>query len=133
MEMSHCCGRFDLAEHTFMEITYLLRKTGAKEILKRVSSSPIILPCFYSMDFPTREEFLVFSMIVNDIQQYMCVVTLGCLSTKWRVPDRGNTYCIAYFSDKNPTALTPEVTKSCLESDKTNARLTNPLSLRYES
>ena len=134
--MSHCCERFDLAEYTFMKITCLLRKTGAKEIHQRVSSPPIILPYFYSMDFPTREDLLASSMTVDEIQQYMCVVTLGCLSLEGllkSVPDRGNTYCITCFSGKDSTALSPEVTKSYLENTTPNAHFTDTLSLRYES
>jgi len=121
---------------TFRKITKLLRGAGVKEIHLRVSSPPIIAPCFYGMDFPTREELLASSMSVSEIAQFMGVDSLGYLSLEGllkSVPDKGNTYCDACFSGNYPTSLPDDLKKSCLEDATSNAHLVDALSLRYES
>ena len=120
---------------TFKKITQLLRNAGVKEIHLRVSSPPITSPCFYGMDFPTREELLASSMSVEEIRQYMGVDTLGYLSLDGlhrSVPDKGNTYCDACFSGNYPTCLPPDLKKGCLEDATANSLLIDALSLRYE-
>jgi len=121
---------------TFKKINNILRGAGVKEIHLRVSSPPIISPCFYGMDFPTREELLASSMSVEEIRQFMGVDTLGYLSLEGlhrSVPDKGNTYCDACFSGNYPTNLPPDLTKSCLEDATPNSHLIDALSLRYRS
>ena len=36
----------------------MVRKAGAAQVHFRVASPPVISPCFYGMDFPSREELL---------------------------------------------------------------------------
>ncbi len=121
---------------TFRKITRLLRGAGAKEIHLRISSPPIISPCFYGMDFPTSEELLASNMSVEEIRQHMDVNTIGYLSLEGllkSVPDGDNSYCTACFSGKYPTHLPETVTKSCLENATPNSHFIDALSLRYES
>lgn len=120
---------------TFRKIAKLLRDAGAKEIHLRVSSPPIISPCFYGMDFPTREELLASSLSVEQIRQHMGVDTLRYLSLKGlknSVPNGDNSYCSACFSGKYPTKLPPDLQKSCLEDATPNSHLIDAQSLRYE-
>jgi amidophosphoribosyltransferase len=121
---------------TFKKITRLLKSVGAKEIHLRVSSPPVIAPCYYGMDFPTREELLASKMSVEDIRQYLGVDSLGYLSLdglKQCVPNGESSYCDACFSDNYPTVITKDVTKSCLENATANSHLIDAQSLRYES
>ena len=121
---------------TFKKITTLLRKAGAKEIHLRVSSPPIVSPCFYGMDFPTREELLAANMSVENIREFIDVDTLGYLSPQGllsSVPNDDNFYCTACFTKEYPTELPPELTKSCLEQATPNAHFIDAHSLRYES
>ena len=121
---------------TFKKITRLLRQAGAKEIHLRVSSPPIIAPCFYGMDFPTREELMASSMSVEEIRKYMGIDSLGYLSLEGllkSVPNGENSYCAACFSGDYPTVLPDNVTKSCLEVATSNSHFIDAQSLRYES
>ena len=121
---------------TFKKIAQLLRNAGAKEIHLRVSSPPIISPCFYGMDFPTREELLASGMSVEEIRQYMGIDTLGYLSLEGllkSVPNKDNSYCTACFSGTYPIRLPQDLARSCLENATPISHLLDALSLRHET
>ena len=121
---------------TFKKLARLLRAAGAKEIHLRVSSPPIIAPCFYGMDFPTREELMAAHQSVEDIRRFIGVDSLGYLSLPGllaSVPDHGATYCDACFSGKYPTALPAVVTKGCIEDSDANPRFIPAITLRYKT
>jgi hypothetical protein len=113
----------------------LLRNAGVKEIHLRVSSPPIISPCFYGMDFPTREELMASSRSVEEIRRFIDVDSLGYLSLPGllkSVPNGSVNYCHSCFSGAYPTEIPPDLKKSCLESATPNSHIIDALSLRYE-
>jgi len=57
-----------------------LRRAGAKEIHLRVASPPIRYPCFYGIDFPSREELIATDMSVEEIGRYLEVDSLAYIS-----------------------------------------------------
>jgi len=57
-----------------------LRQAGAKEIHMRVSCPPIRYPCFYGIDFPTREELLANNRNLAEIKEFLEVDSIGYLS-----------------------------------------------------
>jgi len=120
---------------TFKKITQLLRSAGAREIHLRVSSPPIMYPCFYGMAFPTHEELLASKWSVDEIQRFMGVDTLGYLSLEGllkSVPNGEKRYCTACFSGEYPTCIPLDLKKSCLEDETTpNSHIIDALSLRY--
>lgn len=83
----------------------MIRKAGAKEVHVRISSPPIISPCYYGMDFPTKEELIANNMTVEEIRKYIGADSLRYLSMEGllkSVPhDRGG-YCTACFSGQYP-------------------------------
>jgi amidophosphoribosyltransferase len=120
---------------TFKKLTHFLRKGGAKEIHLRVSSPPIIAPCFYGMDFPTYEELMASSRTVEEIRRFIGVDTLGYLSLDGlmrSVPNGTNDYCAACFSGEYPTSIPSDLKKGCLEDANTsNTHIIDAHSLRY--
>jgi amidophosphoribosyltransferase len=58
----------------------LLREAGAREIHFRVASPPIIAPCYYGIDMPTREELIGATHTVDEIREHLGVDSLGYLS-----------------------------------------------------
>jgi amidophosphoribosyltransferase len=48
-----------------------LREAGAKEIHMRVSCPPLRFPCFYGIDFPTREELLANNRNFEQIREFL--------------------------------------------------------------
>ncbi len=94
---------------TLKQLAHMLRKAGAKEVHVRVSSPPIIAPCFYGMDFPTREELIAANRSVEAIREYLGVDSLGYLSLEGMVnavANRARGFCTACFTGSYP--LVPE-------------------------
>ncbi len=122
---------------TFKKLTHLIRKAGAREIHLRVSSPPIIAPCFYGMDFPTYEELMAANRSVEEIRRFIGVDTLGYLSLdglKRSVPNGTSDYCTACFSGDHPTRIPLHLKKSCLEDEVApNAHIIDAHSLRYKA
>lgn len=86
---------------TLRTLTQFIRKAGAKEVHVRVSSPPIRFPCYYGMDFPTREELIASSKTVEEIRKFLRVESLGYLSLEGMlacVPGKGSDYCTACFT-----------------------------------
>lgn len=90
---------------TSKKLIKLIREAGAKEIHFRVSSPPIISPCFFGIDMPTKQELIGANMSVEQIEKYLEVDSLrylsleGMLSLK-SLPD--TTFCASCFSGKYP-------------------------------
>ena len=103
---------------TLKVLTQLLRKAGAAEVHVRVSSPPIRFPCYYGMDFPTREELIANKKSVKEIRDFLNVDSLGYLSLDGllqSVPGESCSYCTACFNGKYPVPIDDSFTKDQLE------------------
>jgi amidophosphoribosyltransferase len=119
---------------TFKKIAKLLKDAGVKEIHLRVSSPPVISPCYYGMDFPTSEELMASHRTVEEIREFIGIDSLGYLSVEGlhnSVPNKENSYCDACFTSNYPTKLAKDSKKSCLENSTPNSHLIDAASLRY--
>jgi amidophosphoribosyltransferase len=95
-----------------------LRKAGAKEIHMRVSCPPIRFPCFYGIDFPTREELLANNRNLEQIVEFLEVDSVGYMSLEGllgcaRLPD--DHYCTACWSGKYRIPIDIAVNKFSME------------------
>ena len=100
---------------TLKILTHHIRKAGAKEVHVRVSCPPIRYPCYYGMDFPTREELIASSKTVEEIREYLEVDSLGYLSLEGllgSVPQDGLGYCSACYSGDYPVSIEEAVSKT---------------------
>jgi amidophosphoribosyltransferase len=85
----------------------LVRAAGAREVHMRVSSAPIISPCYYGIDTPRREELIAAQMTHEELVRHLGVDTLGYLSIDGMLsamPEGPGGYCHACFSGMYPTA-----------------------------
>lgn len=96
-----------------------LRDAGAKEIHMRVACPPVKNPCFYGVDFPTREELLANQVAgIEEIRRFLQVDTLGYISLEGLLgcaslpPDH---YCHACWSGQYPIPVNPVVNKFSME------------------
>lgn len=95
-----------------------LRKAGAAEIHMRVSCPPLVSPCFYGIDFPTKRELIASSHSVEEIRQFIGVDSLKYLSLDgmlgaMMIPKE--EFCTACFTGDYPTKICKPVSKRSLE------------------
>ncbi|HEY3251233.1 MAG TPA: amidophosphoribosyltransferase [Ignavibacteria bacterium] len=94
----------------------LVKEAGPKEIHLRISSPPIISPCYYGMDFPSRNELIAnqFNNDLEKIRQYLDVDSVEYLSIEKMhesVPQGVNSndenigYCDACFTGRYPIGI----------------------------
>lgn len=99
----------------------LLRKAGAKEVHMRISCPPHISPCYYGIDFPSKEELLACNMGMEEIKKFLDVDSLGYLSVEGMLAAAGrdkSDYCAACFTGKYPTPIFDDVNKLKLEQKR---------------
>lgn len=95
-----------------------LREIGAKEIHMAVSCPPIISPCYFGIDFPTKKELIAFKRSVKQIRDYIGLDSLHYLSLEGMLkamPLVSNKFCTACFNCKYPTKLPKKLSKCVLE------------------
>jgi len=96
---------------TSKKIVKMLRENGgARGVHLRISSPPTIMPCFYGIDTPTRQELIASSHDVDETRKYVTADTLAYLSIEGLlkiVPDSGN-YCSACFDNDYPISFPGE-------------------------
>ena len=93
---------------TLSKMVTMLRNAGAREIHLRISSPPIIGPCHYGIDTPTREELVAAQHSSEEICAQMGADSLGYLSLSGlrRCADGlKHGTCDACFSDEYPVAI----------------------------
>ncbi len=106
---------------TLKHLTTMLRRAGAKEVHVRVSSPPIIAPCFYGMDFPTKGELIADNRTVEDIRKSLGVDSLGYLSLEGMVSavsrNKDKGFCTSCFTGEYPLQAEARTTKFLHETE----------------
>ena len=96
----------------------MLRDSGAKSVHFRVSSPPVISPCFYGMDFPDADELLANRFdSIEEMRDYLGVDSLAYLSVQGlmtavtRANDGDLGYCNACFTGDYPVPVNKDMSK----------------------
>lgn len=84
---------------TMREIVRMLREAGTKEIHVRIGSPPVIGPCYYGIDTPTRKELIANQMSVEGIAKFIEADSLRYLPIEV-MEENLNGFCISCFSGK---------------------------------
>ncbi len=95
-----------------------LREAGAKEIHMRASCPPIRHPCFYGVDFPTKEELLANGRTLEQIREFLEVDSVGYLSLEGMLDCAAlpnDHYCAACWSGKYPIPVNTRMNKFAME------------------
>jgi len=100
-----------------------LRQAGAKGIHMRISCPPIRYPCFYGIDFPTKEELLANNRDLPQIAEFLEVDSVGYMSLEGllecaKLP--GDHYCTACWSGKYRIPIDVAVNKFTMECYQMN-------------
>ena len=95
-----------------------IRRAGAKEVHMRVSCPPIRYPCFYGVDFPTKEELLANGRDMQQIKEFLDVDSIGYLSLEGMLSCASlpkEHYCTACWSGNYPIPIQTIVNKFTME------------------
>jgi amidophosphoribosyltransferase len=94
-----------------------LREAGAKEIHMRISCPPVAHPCFFGIDFPTREELIAGSKDVETIRKFVGADSLGYLSVEGLLSPFKNPkdFCCACYTGEYPVSVEGVAGKKALE------------------
>jgi amidophosphoribosyltransferase len=99
---------------TSRKLIKMIRGAGAKEVHLRIASPPIISPCFYGIDTPTRQELIATSHTIEETKQYIGADTLAYLSREGMfdafppADGAGQPFCDACFTGNYPVPFTKE-------------------------
>ncbi|MHB1295638.1 MAG: amidophosphoribosyltransferase [Anaerolineae bacterium] len=91
--------------NTSRPIVDLLRRAGAREVHMRISSSPIMHPCFMGVDMATYDELIAHRLSVPEIERQIGADSLGYLSLEGMISAVGrpmDQFCVACFSGEYP-------------------------------
>jgi amidophosphoribosyltransferase len=91
---------------TSRKIVRLVREAGAAEVHLRISCPPILSPCYYGIDTPTKLELIAAQQSVEEIRRFIGADSLGYLSLdglRQAVGDADGSFCSACFTGNYPT------------------------------
>jgi amidophosphoribosyltransferase len=107
---------------TMRKIIKLIRSAQPKEIHLRISSPPIINPCFYGVDMTVKEKLIANNRTNEEIRQYLNVDSLEYLSVDAMLSvfpeEKRKNYCCACFNGKYPICI-----EDCIEQQKNTDQL----------
>ncbi|HTJ28251.1 MAG TPA: amidophosphoribosyltransferase [Candidatus Limnocylindria bacterium] len=104
---------------TTPRIVSLLRDAGAREVHLRITSPPIVHPCFLGVDMATYAELIAANLSVEQICEKVGADSLGYLSIDGLVSASGrerNDVCLGCLNGRYPSL--PAVSRGGLQADQ---------------
>lgn len=106
---------------TSKKLVNLVRKAGAKEVHFLVGCPPIIGPCYYGIDMPTKNELKATSKTVEQIR-----LDIGCDSLTYQTIDglvkglqrKKDELCMACLNEDYPTRVREDIREFFVERRK---------------
>jgi amidophosphoribosyltransferase len=104
---------------TTRQIVQMLFDAGAAEVHVRISSPPIVSPCFYGIDFATEDEMIAANSTIEEVRVAIGATTLAYLSldgleeSTRRPPE---TLCRACLTREYPTRVPADAAKLRFET-----------------
>ena len=90
---------------TTPRVIQLIRRAGAREVHMRITTPPIVSPCFLGVDMATRSELIAANKTVEEIRRHIGADTLGYLSLEGlnqSTGQRPEDLCNACFTGRYP-------------------------------
>lgn len=91
---------------TSFKIVQMLKNAGAKEVHMRISSPPVLNPCYFGIDFSSKEHLIAANYSIEEIRESINADSLGFLSVesllKTPIGSLKENYCTGCFTGKYP-------------------------------
>jgi amidophosphoribosyltransferase len=109
---------------TTRKIVAMLFDAGAEEVHVRISSPPIVSPCFYGIDMASEDELVAASRSVDEIRELIGASSLAYLSLEGlqeatRRPE--STFCRACLTRSYPTRIPDDLRSAKLRFEPSRA------------
>ena len=101
--------------NTTRRLVQMLFDSGAAEVHLRISSPPILFPCFYGIDMASQDEFIAFERTVEAVGRELGATSLAYLSLEGLIKATGlgaESFCTACFSGAYPVPVPEELRMS---------------------
>lgn len=93
------------------KLVRMLRNAGAREVHLRITTPPIIGPCFFGIDTPTLQELIASRMSIEEIRIYLEADSLVYLTLDEMhscIPNPKRDFCSACMTRQYPMPLPPD-------------------------
>jgi amidophosphoribosyltransferase len=103
---------------TTRQIVQMLFDAGAAEVHVRISSPPIVSPCYYGIDFASEDEMIAANSTIDEIREAIGATSLAYLSEaglEEATQRPSNTLCRACLTREYPTRVPTETAKNRFE------------------
>jgi amidophosphoribosyltransferase len=94
--------------NTMRQLVEMLFEAGAEEVHVRVSSPPVVSPCFYGIDMADEAELAAAHRSVEEMRQLIRATSLAYLSVggmQWATHQPSTAVCNACFTRSYPTQV----------------------------
>ena len=94
--------------NTSKQLVAMLREAGAREVHLRVTSPPVISPCYFGIDMSTLDQLIAAQKNVEEIRNYIAADSLAHLSIEGMVEATGmnrGDLCMACFDRNYPMEI----------------------------
>ena len=103
--------------NTTRALVRVLFEAGAKEVHLRISSPPIVFPCFYGIDMADQDEFIAFGKTIDEISEELGATSVAYLSLDGLmratgVGDGDDCFCAACFTGDYPCEVPEHLRQS---------------------
>lgn len=109
--------------NTSRQIVQMVKDAGAKKVYFAPYAPPVVSPCLYGIDIPTKEELIASSNSIEDVRKFIGAdaVIYGDLKDTFKSCLEGNPklkdFCMACFDGKYKTGdITPAILKKNSEA-----------------
>ena len=116
---------------TMRQLVSMLFDAGAAEVHVRVSSPPVVSPCFYGIDMADEDQLVAAHRSVEQMRAYIGATSLEYLSVEgmqWATGLDGGSVCRACFTRDYPTRVPDERNLAKLRFEPAPASLARPVS-----
>ncbi len=105
--------------NTMRQLVTMLLDAGAAEVHVRISSPPVVSPCFYGIDFPDEDALPAAHRAVEEMRELIGATSLHYLSVEGMQAATGlpeDAVCRACFTREYPTNVPRKVEKHRFET-----------------
>ena len=107
--------------NTMRQLVAMLLDAGAAEVHVRISSPPVVSPCFYGIDFPDEDDLPAAHRSVEEMRQLIGATSLHYLSVEGMTAATelpADSVCRACFTRNYPTRVPAKAEKHRFEPAK---------------